>query len=339
MSAYLDYVDQTGRYQKEGAPTSQRAMFDLVSRQLGDFAGQIPLSKMSEAVLVSWRDELERNPKLTRRGINRKLQAAQQVFKWGRTRGLVSKHVWADMALLEPLKRGEVGSRPERGRPRRAVSAEEACAVAACCSPQISALLRIQACTGMRPGELLRLRWADIVKNPGHGEPDGWWLYYVDGGGKTAHHDHFARYMLPPGTHEILADYPASPLSWIFSPAAAMADRRAHRPSSRVSKVTPSQAARDRAAKRNYAERWGVNEYRRHVERACKIAGIPRFTPHEVRHGIATWMVENYGIHAAAVALNHRNISTTQAYLHATPHVFRRIAGGMQERSEIILCA
>ena len=332
FAAFREYVVATGRYEKNGAPTSPRAMFGVIERQLGAFAGHLPVRMMTEAILVSWRDQLERDPKLTRRGINRKIQAALQVFKWGRTRGLVSKLVWADLSVIEPLKRGEVGDRPERGRPRRGVTLEEVELVAAHCAPQIAAILRIQAICGMRPSEALSLRWSDISKTPLPDDPLGCWVYTVPGGGKTHHHGHTARYLLPPAAQSILETFPALPLNWIFSPAASMHERRTRRRAQRKSKVTPSQAERDRGASLQYADKWGVNEYRRHVLRACQKADVAAFTPHEVRHGFATWMANNHSILAASQALNHHHLSTTQRYVHATEDDLILAAKSMQKR-------
>lgn len=337
FAAFLDYVDQTGRYRKDGKPTSQRGMFDLIRRQISNFAGSFPVSKITESVLISWRDELERDPRLTRRGINRKLQAALQIFKWGRTRGLVSKMVWADISVIEPLKQGEVGDRPERGRSRRAVTLEEVEQVAEHCAPQIADILRLQAICGMRPGEALSMRWHDISKKPLPDDQLGCWVYTVPGGGKTGHHGHVTRYLLPPAAQDILNNHPALPMTWIFSPATAMAERRERRRAQRTSAVPPSQARRDRNALRNYADKWGVNEYRRHILRACDKAKVRPFTPHEVRHGFATWITNNQSILAASQALNHRHLSTTQTYVHVTDRDVICAAHASQRRFEDVL--
>lgn len=334
---FLDYVDGSGRYRKNGKPTQQRSMFALIGRELGEFAGHLPVTKVTEATLVSWRDQIERNPELTRRGINRKIQAALQVFKWGRARGLVPKPVWADISCIEPLKRGEVGERPENGRPRRAVSVEEVEQVVVHCCRQVAAMLRLQALCGMRPGEVIAMRWSDIDKEGIDGDTTGSWLYTVPGGGKTGHHGHVTRYLLPPAAQRILEQFPALPLAHIFSPAEAMAERSERRRKERKTKVQPSQQRRDREAKCNYAQVWGINEYRRHVERACERADVPRFTPHEVRHGFVTWAANALSLSAAAAAANHRNLTTTQRYVHVRPTDALSVAAAVQARVEALV--
>ena len=333
LQQFLHHVDATGRYRKNGEPTAQRAEFVNVINSLTAFAGKLPVARMTEATLVAWRDVLERNRALTRTGINRKVGKIVQILRWGRARGLVPKVVWADVSAIEPLRRGEVGDRPEHGRPKRPVSLDEVEAVAPHCAPQVGDMLRLQALCGMRPGEVLQMRWADISKQPLEGDVTGAWLYVVPDG-KTSHHGHMTRYVLPPAAQEILARYPALPLAYIFSPAAAMAERRERRRAARSSKLTPSQRQRDQDAQREYAQTWDTHAYRRHVTRACEKAGVPVFTPHEVRHGFVTWAANALSLGAAAAAANHRSVTTTQRYVHVKVTDAIHVAAAVQARME-----
>jgi integrase len=333
LRSFLDHVDATGRYRKNGEPTTQRAEFVNVIDSLTAFAGKVPVVRMTEATLVAWRDQLERNRVLTRTGINRKVGKVVQMLRWGRARGLVPKVVWADVSAIEPLRRGEVGDRPEHGRPRRAVTLDEVEQVAAHCAPQVGDMLRVQALCGMRPGEILQMRWSDISKEPLEGDTTGAWLYVVPSA-KTRHHGHVTRYVLPRASQEILARYPAVPLAHIFSPAAAMAERRERRRAARRSKLTPSQRQRDQNAKRDYADTWDTHEYRRHVTRACEKAGVQTFTPHEVRHGFVTWAANALSLGAAAAAANHRSVTTTQRYVHVKATDAITVAAAVQARME-----
>ncbi|MBL8737861.1 MAG: tyrosine-type recombinase/integrase [Planctomycetes bacterium] len=329
---FLAYVDASGRYQKGGQPTTQRQHFAWVGNSLSEHFAGLPIAKLDEAGLVRWRDRLEGNRKRTRSGINRLVAAALYVLRWGKSRGLVPKAVFVDVAAIEPLKRGEVGDRPETGRPRRAVSAEEAARVAVHCCPQVAAMIRLQVLTGMRPGEVCRLRWADIDKTPLEGDRTGSWLYTVPAG-KTSHHGHVTRYVLPPAAQRILNQFPAPPLAYVFSPAAAMAERRARMRAARKTPVQPSQLERDATARREYASCWGLNEYRHAVERACRKANVERFTPHELRHGFLTWAANTLSLGAAAAAANHRNLTTTQRYVHVRRDDELAVAAAVEARA------
>jgi integrase len=333
LRQFLEHVDATGRYRKNGKPNSHRAEFGNVIDSLTKFAGNVPVARLTEATLVSWRDQLERNRGLTRGGINRKVGKVVRMLRWGRARGLVPKVVWADVSAIEPLRRGECGDRPEHGRPRRAVDLDEVEKVAAHCAPQVGDVLRLQALCGMRPGEVLQIRWVDIDKRPLEGDTSGSWLYVVPGA-KTSHHGHVTRYVLPKAAQEILERYPAVPMAYIFSPAAALAERRVRRRAARKSKLTPSQRQRDKNAKREYADTWDTHKYRRHVTRACEKAGVQTFTPHEVRHGFVTWAANALSLGAAAAAANHRSVTTTQRYVHVKQTDAITVAAAVQERME-----
>lgn len=58
---------------------------------------------------------------------------------------------------------------------------------------------------------------------------------------------------------------------------------------------------------------------RRLVRKCFKTAGLPEMSPHKLRHAFATRMVRD-GANTFIVqkALNHKNISTTQRYVHAS---------------------
>jgi integrase len=183
----------------------------------------------------------------------------------------------------------------------------------------------------MRPGEVAKLRWCDIDSNGPtvNGVPT--WIYTVHAA-KTAHHDHVTRYALPPAAQAILGEFPAVPTAHIFSPAGSMAERRQRLREARQSPPTRQMRDRDARPKPVYAPRWGVHEYRVAVERACRVAGVDRFTPHEVRHAFASWAANALGVMVASVALNHKNLATTQRYLHADPAAAFLAAAEVQKR-------
>ncbi len=332
LDQYRASIDARGRYQKNGRPTSQRAYIDNVCNALKEHAGSVPVTRTTEATLVAWRENLEQDQKLTRGGINRKVTMAVQAFRWGKSRGLVPKSVWAEVSSLEPLRRGEVGDRPEKGRPRRAVTADEVAKVAEHAAPQVAAMLTLQSLTGMRPGEVCGLRWADIDQKPVDGDGLGCWLYRV-ASAKTAHHGHETRYLLPPAAQRILLHYKALPTAYVFSPRTAMEERRNRLREARQTPPTQQMRDRDATPAREYANRWDINQYRRACLRACERAGIEPFTPHEVRHGFVTWAANNLSLGAAAMAANHRNVTTTQRYVHVHATDALSVAAAVEKRA------
>ena len=55
--------------------------------------------------------------------------------------------------------------------------------------------------------------------------------------------------------------------------------------------------------------------YRRFV-RACKRAGLPRLSFHELRHTFGTQAIRKFKIHEVQRMMGHRHITTTERYLH-----------------------
>jgi integrase len=311
FDSYRAWVNATGRYLKNGKPTSQRGMIDRVLDGFGEFVGNLRVAKLREALLVRWRDQLEQTPKLTRRGINRKLTLLLSVLKWGRSRGMVSREVWADCSCLEPIKKGECGTRRERVRDRRAVSLEDVKLVAAA-SPcrHVAAMLEVQAYLGCRPGEVCAIRWKDIDKTPVVVDGVAMWTYVVASeAAKTAHHDKQIRYPVPPAAQAILELFPAPPAAVIFSPQASMVER-----------------GRGRRSAPSFGQAWTVRSYRNAVERACARAGVAYFSPHEVRHGALTRAAQQHGVLAAQRLANHGSAATTARYLHTDDLAAYRVA-------------
>lgn len=54
--------------------------------------------------------------------------------------------------------------------------------------------------------------------------------------------------------------------------------------------------------------------YCRAVKRACLRAGVPKWTPNQLRHTAATLIRENYGLEAAKIILGHQSAVTTEIY-------------------------
>jgi integrase len=62
----------------------------------------------------------------------------------------------------------------------------------------------------------------------------------------------------------------------------------------------------------------GSDLYRRFVS-ACKRAGLPRLSFHELRHTFGTQAIRKFKIHEVQRMMGHRHITTTERYLHYAP--------------------
>lgn len=327
---WWQHVEGTGKYLKDEQPTSSRTIIGRILKNFCDHLGGVPVRTFTSGLLVQWRDNLERNRKLTRRGINRQVDAVRMVFKWGRQRNLVPKEVFWDLRDIEKLPAS--ASRKETLRERRGVTLEEVERVAAACrSRHVAAMLRLQALTGARPGEIRLLRPCDIDKNPKGAPEVGWWLYKVRSS-KTSHHGGETVYWLGPAAQRILEQFPVHRAAYYFSPRASMEERRKDLRAERETPPTKQMRERDSKPRKPFADFYGPVEYGNAVEVARVRAGVDYFTPHEIRHGFATWAIEVGGIAGAQAALNHRHATTTDKYLHRSERAAFSIA---KERQRI----
>lgn len=62
------------------------------------------------------------------------------------------------------------------------------------------------------------------------------------------------------------------------------------------------------------------------MERACKRAGVPKWTPGQLRHNAGTKVRAKFGAEAAQLVLGHQNLSTTEIYAEKDMARYRQIA-------------
>jgi integrase len=106
-----------------------------------------------------------------------------------------------------------------------------------------------------------------------------------------------------------------------------MAERNTEKRATRKTKITPSQAARDkaRAAKpRRYKDFYDENSYGQAIEYAIKKANrqlpdgekIPHWYPYQLRHAAGTDAEKTAGLDKAQALLGHTTANTTKRYAH-----------------------
>lgn len=61
-------------------------------------------------------------------------------------------------------------------------------------------------------------------------------------------------------------------------------------------------------------DKFDASSYRKALAKAQTLAGVPDWTPHELRHAMASIIDRNYGIEAAQAFLGHKTIQVTREY-------------------------
>lgn len=234
----------------------------------------------------------------------------KRLFRWGLAQDLVQTDVVTRLGVFEPIKRGEFGARETEKV--KAIDDAVIERTIADMEPIPADMVRVQRLTGMRPGEVCSMRWADI-------ETDGDVWVYRPAQHKNAHRGHERVITLGPKAQAVLMRYRDRPEDGAtFSPRQAAEERRVRKRAARQTPLTPSQRARDTRRAKGRATGQGRPEaaystgsYAAAIKRACVRLGIPVWTPHRIRHTTATVLREEHGFDAAAAMSGHAKRDTT----------------------------
>lgn len=320
------YVDHArGYYVKAGKPTSTAAHIELTLELLYRAGlGELALASFRPSHLQSFQRWLACEPsgRWSRTTINKRVGFVRAMFRWAVAQEYAHESVWRSLQAVPDLRKG----RPVPGAKRpprepRTIGPADPAAIAAVCArlpAMISAMVRVQLLTAMRPAALCALRPMHLHRT---NEKDVFAYVVPDEAYKLGHveGDEGAtgrRVFIGPKAWAILAPLidGLEPDAYVFSPSRSEAARSAARAAARKTKVYgrrrrapwPSRAA---------GERYEPTAYRRAITRACELAGVPRWTPYQLRHAAASEIAEHSKLEVAQAMLGHRNIKTTLGYV------------------------
>lgn len=247
--------------------------------------------------------------------LGRSLQAA---FRWAAAQQLVPQAVADAVGAVPGLRRKEPGVRPDRERvrpaPERAVEA-----TLPELPPIVADMVRLQRLTGMRPGEACVLRprdierkWLAVATDAG---PVLVWCYKLDQH-KTDWKGHLRWIPLGPEAQRTLRPYlERDPDAYCFSPREA---------STRWLREHGRKVHFRR--RRGPGERYTTQSYDRAVTKAARRAGVPHWSPNQIRHAVSTAIEADLGREDARCVLGHTTPSTTAIYSESAERAARVLA-------------
>lgn len=243
-----------------------------------------------------------------RRYVNRLTRSVRQVFRHAISRELINPMVLVKLESLEPLRHGQT-SAPE-SVPVQPVDLDHVRETAKHLSPTLKAMLRIQAATGMRPGELCCMRPCDIDRKI----QDKW--VYRPAQHKTAHRGKSKAVPILGDARTALTPFlDRAADAYCFSPAESMQWYLDELRLNRKSKVQPSQVDRSKAEPlKKPGEQYNAGSYRQAITRAAKKAKVPHWFPYQLRHTAGTVVRDALGVEAAQALLGHCRASMTEHY-------------------------
>ena len=299
--------------------------------------GKLPARDIGPLALKSVRAEML-HPADGRKGwcrthANRQVGRLKHVFKWAAESEMIPASLYHGLSTVSGLRCNRAEAR--ESEPVRPVPDQFIEAIKPHIAPQLWAMVQFQLLTGARSGEVCRMRTIDIDTG-GIGSPV--WIYRPREH-KSAHHGHAREIRIGPLARQAIAPcLKAKPTAFIFSPADAVALRRAEMRKHRKTPVQPSQRDRSKAKPRKLpGERYTRDSYRAAIVRACLKADraaraafieahpdrpvpaifVPSWHPHQLRHNAATNFRRAYDMETARILLGHKTMRVTEQYAEA----------------------
>ncbi len=318
MELLADYLDFAVRYytDAEGKVTRSYDRCVETAKLLNHHYADTLVEEFSAARFKAFKRQLIDLGRC-RTSTNHLLAQARRIFKWGAAEGLVSEPVYRNLTLVPNIRAGR--NEAKEPKPIQAVEESVIEETLAILPPILADMVRVQFLTGMRPGEVCRLRPCDLDRT------DSIWIYSPHLH-KTKWRGKSRRVPVGPKAQAILLPYlDRDSESYCFSPAERMQQLRAALRKARQSSVPPSQRSRSkRKPKRKPGEFYRTSAFdkailgairrendRREVE---KIAPILEWSPNQLRHASATKIRAAADIETARVVLGHSSVSTTEIY-------------------------
>lgn len=319
---FLDYAKN--RFVKHGRSTGSYERYRLVVKPMMELFAEMPIKDFFIGEMVAVRERMLQTYghwKTDSEGkrvwipvalstINHRMGLLKNIFKKGKTWGLVPRENYWDIKDLEPLLPNESIARETD--PVRPVSKEDCRTILSVLdrtNPVVADMMRIHLLSGCRSTELCLMRFCDIKRD----FPDGIWEY-LPAEHKTEHHKKPRIIPLGPRAQKILSPYlnETDEEDYIFSPRKAMALQRQIKRQS--AKHPPRKVTRCDSPSRPPREHYTRDTYRNAIRRAAKAGGISGVFPHQFRHFAGTEIDQTIGKEAAQTILGHADLKTTDIY-------------------------
>jgi integrase len=254
---------------------------------------------------------------LGRKTVNKNVRVIRQAFKYGKKFGWVTADTYLALQDVDSLKKGHTKA-PEY-RKIKPVPLEIVEKTLPFMPPVVDDMARVQLLCAMRPQDVCNMRAIDIDRS---GEV---WRYEPFTH-KNEDKDKERIIAIGPKAQAILAAYlfekEETPEAFLFSPKDSvllqkLEKRRKRKSLGKNGQVQPSQRDRSRPNAAKPGDQYTTNSYNRAVTRACKLAGVPKWTVNQLRHTMGTTVRKGTGGTASkppkktGATKNRKNTGTT----------------------------
>lgn len=281
-----------------------------------------PAKDFGPAEFAAWRGELcrqfWRGKPLSRPYVVKLMSSVRRAWRWAVEAGHLPADRWLAISAVRNPRADEAKTNP----PVEPAPPESVRAVLPFLQPPVRAMVELQLLTGCRPSEVARMRPCDVHRSgvlrvPGVGLRDldalRVWVY-VPVEHKTSAKGKSRWLVLAGEACEVLRPFlDREPAANCFSPAESRAGYEADAKAKR--KGLGSRKPKSDEPKRKPGRSYAPDSYLNALKRACDRAGVPRFTPYQIRHLVADQIADAGTRDDARAVLGHAGIRTTEGYL------------------------
>lgn len=250
-----------------------------------------------------------------RRHANRQVNRVKRLFRVAARKRWVPAAVPADLATVEPLRKGQHGAR--EADPREPTDEGQVDRVCGRLTPPMAAMVLLLWHTGMRPGEVRKLRCEELDRS----DPTCW--VFRPGEHKTDWKGQTRSVAIGPRAIAVLRPWlDAAGTGYVFSPGRLVTAYKAAAEKVRKGEaVTPEEAWAATWFKRvpgrmlaAMGETYTADGFTASVTRAKEAAGVPGFTAYAARHAVRERVGRAVSDEAARAVLGQKHISTLSHY-------------------------
>ncbi|WP_246173546.1 tyrosine-type recombinase/integrase [Limnoglobus roseus] len=355
LLAFLNFA--TGHYRRaDGSTTNELDEYKMVARHARELYGTSPAQEFGPLALKSIRQKFIAAG-WCRGFINQRVGRLRRIFKWAVGEELVPPAVYQALAAVAGLQRGRSNAR--ESKPVGPVAPDVVAATLPHLNRHVRGLIEFQQLTGCRPGEACDVRQCDI-------DTSGKVWLYRPRQHKNTHRGKSRVVAIGPRAQVLVsAFFTPDAGAYLFSPAAAVAERNLRRASERKTPRYPSHMARNAkkrkaSPQRRPAQKYNRGSYGTAIDRACDKAFPPpgelaqridetrsawmarltadqrsqlrrwqkehRWHPNQLRHLFATQVRKEHGLEAAQVLLGHARADVTQIYAERNEELAASVA-------------
>jgi integrase len=230
---------------------------------------------------------------LSQSTINNRLRRIKQAFSWGVSEELIAVDIAQALRCVQGLRRGK--TKAKAPQPKPPVSIEHVDAIKSHVTRPVWGLIQFALLTGCRPSEACVVRWSQI-------DTSGRVWIYQPGEHKTEHYNKSRIIAIGPKAQQLLNSFrELSRSDYVFDPQVGLDE-------------FVRTAYGEHATARRVGERYTKDSLYTAIRNACDKAGVPRWSPGQLRKTRATEARRESGLEVAQGILGHSSKATTERH-------------------------